>query len=243
MILQKLLSYTRRAVEDYDMIKDGDKICIGVSGGKDSLSLLYALHGLRRFYKNRFELHAITVAMGYDDFDLSKVSELCEKLDIPYSIVRTQIKQIVFEERHEKNPCSLCAKMRRGALNNKALELGCTRIALGHHKEDVIETMMMSMFFEGRHYCFPPVTHMKKTGLYAIRPLIYAPEVGIKAFKKLYDLPVVKSPCPVDGHTKREHMKLLLQEQNSLFPGLPDRMFRSIQTSGIEGWQIKGGNE
>lgn len=238
MKLQKLLSYTRRAVEDYNMIQPGDKIAIGISGGKDSLSLLYALNGLKRFYKHSFEIEAITVAMGYDDFDLTEVRKLCEKLNINYTIVPTQIKQIVFDERQEKNPCSLCAKMRRGALNETAKKLGCTRIALGHHKEDVIETVFMSMFFESRYYCFPPVTYMDRSGLYSIRPLIYTTESELKAFSRQYELPVVKSPCPANGNTKREHMKQLLREQNHLFPGLHDRLFKGLQRSEVEGWKV-----
>lgn len=242
MKLQKLLSYTRRAVEDYDMIKTGDKIAVGISGGKDSLALLYVLHGLQRFYKHSFDLHAITVDMGYDDFDLSAIQALCDSLSIPYTIVKTQIRQIVFDELKESNPCSLCAKMRRGALNNAAKELGCTRIALGHHKEDVIETTFMSQFFEGRYYCFPPVTHLDRTGLFSIRPLIYTPEMALKAFKHSEDLPVVANPCPVDGHTKREAMKQLLLEQNKLYPGLSDRLFHALQTSSVDGWQLEKRN-
>ncbi len=236
--LQQLISKTTQAVDDYQMIQPNDKIAVGVSGGKDSLTLLYTLHGLKRFYKHKFDLVAITVSMGYEHIDLSEVRTLCESLNIPYHVVPTQIGQIVFEERQEKNPCSLCAKMRRGALNAKAKELGVTRIALGHHKEDVIETAFMSMFFEGRYYCFPPVTYMDKSSLYAIRPLIYTKESSIKAFSKAYELPIVKSPCPANEKTAREDMKQLIKEQSKRYPGLPDRLFHAIQTSQIEGWNL-----
>ena len=239
MKLQKLLSYTRRAVDDYHMINDGDKIAIGISGGKDSLAMLYALHGLKRFYPKKFELHAIAVKLGMEPFDLTKVSELCETLNIPFTVVETQIGPIVFDERQENNPCSLCAKMRKGALNNAAVENGCNSVALGHNKDDVVETVMMSMFFAAKYYCFPPVTHLSRIDLYTIRPLLYVPELEIRQFSKLYELPIVKSPCPVDGNTKREYIKTLIKEQSHIFPGLPDRLFKGLQASQVEGWMLK----
>ena len=239
MKLQKLLSYTRRAVDDYDMIHEGDKIAIGISGGKDSLAMLYALHGLQRIYPNKFELHAISIKLGIEPFDLKNVSELCEVLNIPFTIIDTQIGPIVFDERKENNPCSLCSKMRKGALNNAAVELGCNRVALGHNKDDIIETVMMSMFFESRYYCFPPVTHLSRIDLYTIRPLLYVPELEVRQFSKIYDLPIVKSPCPVDGNTKREYIKNLIKEQSHQFPGLPNRLFKGLQTSQVEGWMLK----
>lgn len=239
MKLQRLLSYTRQAVQDYDMIQDGDLIAVGISGGKDSLALLHALHGLRRFYKNRFDIHAITVAMGYEDIDFEGIRRLCKSLYVPYTVVNTQIKQIVFDERHEKNPCSLCAKMRRGALNEAAKKLGCTRVALGHHMEDVLETTFMSMFFEGRYYCFPPVTYLDQIGLFSIRPLIYTPEKDLKVFQRLHDLPVIKSPCPIDGYSNREHMKKLINDQSHLYPGLKNRLFTALQRSDVEGWKLE----
>lgn len=238
MKLQKLLSYTRRAVDDYDMIHEGDKIAIGISGGKDSLALLYALHGLQRFYPNKFDLHAISVKLGMEPFDLKHVSELCETLNIPFTVIDTQIGPIVFEERQENNPCSLCAKMRKGALNDAALSFGCNKVALGHNKDDIIETVMMSMFFEARYYCFPPVTYLTRMQLYSIRPLLYVPELEIRRFAKLYELPIVKSPCPVDGNTKREHIKKLIKEQSKIFPGLPARLFKGLQTSEVPGWKL-----
>ncbi len=222
------------------MIRPGDKICVAVSGGKDSLTLLEILANLRKVYDNTFSLEAITVNLGYEESDFSHINRFCEKLNINYTVVDTQIAKIVFEERQEKNPCSLCAKMRRGALNAKAKELGCTRIALGHHKEDVIETVFMSMFFEARYYCFPPVTYMEQTQLYAIRPLIYTSEKDIRNYAKTVTLPVLESPCPANGNTNREHMKQLLKEQSSLFPGLPNRLFKALQRSSVDGWNMEG---
>jgi tRNA(Ile)-lysidine synthetase-like protein len=236
MKLQKLLSYTRKAVDNYNMINDGDKIAIGVSGGKDSLALLYALKGLQRFYPKKFELEAITVSLGFDDFDLNEVRKLCNELEINYTVVNTDIADIIFNERKEKNPCSLCAKMRKGALNEMAEKLNCNKIALGHHKEDIVETMMLSLFFEGRFYSFSPVTYLDRMKLYSIRPLMYVPEKEIIGFKNKYNLPVVKSPCPADGNTKREYMKNLLSTLEKENPGLIQRLYRAIEGSNINGW-------
>lgn len=235
MKLQQLLSQTRQAIDTYDMIQTGDKIAIGISGGKDSLALLYALHGLRRFYPNSFEIVAITISLGFDDFDLSAVQTLCDSLDVPYHVVKTEISKIVFENRDEKNPCSLCAKMRKGALNEKALELGCNKIALGHHKEDVIETFMLSLFYEGRLQTFLPSTYLDRTGLFSIRPLIFVSERDIIGFKNRHNLPVVSSPCPVDKKTKREDMKELLSQLNYNIPGSKDRMFKAISEGILNG--------
>lgn len=237
MNLQKLMSYSRKAIDQYNMIEDGDKIAIGVSGGKDSLALLYALKGLQRFYPKKFDVIAITVSLGFDNFDLSAVSDLCKQLDVPYTVLNTEIGDIVFNERKEKNPCSLCAKMRKGALNEAAVKLGCNKIALGHHKEDVVETMMLALFYESRFYSFAPVTFLDRSNLYAIRPLMYVPEKDVISFKKAYELPVVTSPCPANGYTKREYMKNLLKTLNKENPNLTDRMFRAIEDSDIKGWK------
>lgn len=211
MKLQQLMSQTRRAIDDYGMIHTGDKIAIGISGGKDSLTLLYALHGLQRFYPEKFDLEAITVDLGNPDFDLSHIRHLCETMQIPYTVVKTEIAQIVFEERKEKNPCSLCAKMRKGALNDAVKKLGCNKIAYAHHKDDIVETMMMSLIYEGHFYSFPPITHLDRTNLTVIRPLMYVSEADVKGFCRKYQLPVVKSPCPADGYTKRQYVKDLLK--------------------------------
>lgn len=231
MKLQKLYSYTRKAIDDYEMINEGDKIAIGISGGKDSLTLLYALSGMRRFYPKKYELAAISVDLGLGIQNMDKIKELCDSLEVPFYIEKTEIGNIVFDVRKEKNPCSLCAKMRKGALNNKALELGCNKIAYAHHKDDIIETMMMSLIYEGRINSFAPVTHLEKTGLYVIRPMMYVSEAEVIGFKNKYQLPVAKNPCPVDGHTKREYSKKLISEINKENPGVKERMFTAISAT------------
>ena len=236
MKLQQLMSQTRRAIDDYGMIHTGDKIAIGISGGKDSLTLLYALHGLQRFYPEKFDLEAITVDLGNPDFDLSHIRHLCETMQIPYTVVKTEIAQIVFEERKEKNPCFLCAKMRKGALNDAVKKLGCNKIAYAHHKDDIVETMMMSLIYEGHFYSFPPITHLDRTNLTVIRPLMYVSEADVKGFCRKYQLPVVKSPCPADGYTKRQYVKDLLRKLNLENPGVKERMFSAIINGNISDW-------
>lgn len=236
MKLQRLLSYTRKAIDDYKMIDDGDKIAIGISGGKDSLTLLYALSHLRHFYPKKFDIEAITVSMGFKDMDLSPVQQLCKELGVNYTIVETEIADIIFSLRKETNPCSLCAKMRKGAFNTKAKELGCNKEAYAHHYDDVIETMMMSLIYEGRFNCFSPVTYLDKSGITLIRPLIYVREADIKGFRNAYNLPVVKNMCPVNGYTKRQYIKELIKTLQSVNPGLKERLFHAIKTSNIPGW-------
>ncbi|MCM1252649.1 MAG: tRNA 2-thiocytidine biosynthesis TtcA family protein [Clostridium sp.] len=237
MKLQQVLSVTRKAVDDYKMIADGDSIAIGISGGKDSLTLLYALHGLKRFYPARFTLHAVTVDLGFQNLNLEEITKLCASLDIPYHIVKTDIGRIIFEDRKETNPCSLCAKMRKGALNDAMKKLGCNKIAYAHHKDDVVETMMLSLIYEGRFHTFRPVTYLDRMDLTVIRPLIYMKEADVIGFVNKYEVPVVKSPCPADGHTKREYAKNVLRQINQEAPGVKDRMFTAIQEQ-IDGWRI-----
>lgn len=236
MKLQQLYSYTRKALDDYQLIEEGDKIAVGISGGKDSLTLLYALAGLRRFYPLPFEIVAVTVDLGYDNFDLTGIEKLCQTLDVPYHVVHTQIAQILFEERQEASPCSLCAKMRKGALNQAVKELGCNKVAYAHHMDDVIETAFLSMIFEGRFYSFPPKTYLDDSELTVIRPMIYVPEANVKGFQNKYELPVVKNPCPVDGNTKREYVKNLIRQMNLDHPGVKTRLFHAIQQGNIPGW-------
>lgn len=238
MQLQQVLSLVRKACEEYNMIEEGDKIAVGISGGKDSLTLLYALAHLRRFYPQKFELYAITVDLGFDNLNLDKIKELCEKLEVDYTIVKTDIANIVFNERKEKSPCSLCAKMRKGALNDAMKQKGINKIAYAHHKDDVVDTMMMSLIYEGRFHTFSPVTYLDRTELYVIRPLMYMKEADVIGFVNKYNVPVVKSPCPVDKHTKREYVKDLLKEINKDNPGVKDRMFTAIKDSNIKGWNI-----
>lgn len=236
MKLQQVLSQVRKACDDYKMIEEGDKIAIGISGGKDSLTLLYALSHLRRFYPVKFEICAITVDLGFGNLDLERIREFCKELDVEYTVLKTEIAEIVFHERKEKNPCSLCAKMRKGALNQAILELGCNKAAYAHHKDDVIETMMMSLIYEGRFHTFAPNTHLDKTGITVIRPLMYMNEVDVIGFVRKYELPVVKSPCPMDGHTKREYIKNLIRNLNLENPGVKDRMFTAILNANEKGW-------
>jgi len=236
MKLQQLLSYTRKAVDDYGMIQPGDKIAVGISGGKDSLALLYALKHLQRFYPNKFDLIAITVNLGYGEFKLDKIRALCEELDVPYYVVDTDIAKIIFEERKEASPCSLCAKMRKGALNDKAKELGCNKVAYAHHKDDIVETMLLSLIYEGRFYSFAPVTYLDRMELTVIRPMMYVPEVDVIGFEKRYALPVEKNPCPEDGVTRREYVKQLLRQLNLENPGVKNRMFTAISNGNIRGW-------
>lgn len=236
MKLQRLYSLTRKAIDTYHMIDDGDQIAIGVSGGKDSLTLLYALHGLSQFYPKKFTLKAITVDLGFDDFDLSPVSDLCRKLSVPYTIISTDIRKILFEERKESNPCSLCAKLRKGALNKAAKESDCNKVAYAHHREDLIETMFLSLIYEGRFYVFPPSTYLDRMDLTVIRPLMLVPEADIKGFRNRYQLPVCKNPCPVDGHTQREYVKILSANLEKENPGVKTRLFHAIVTGNIPGW-------
>lgn len=236
MKLQQVLSHVRKAVDDYHMIEDKDKIAIGISGGKDSLTLLYALHELKRFYPAHFTIHAVTVDLGFDNLNLDRIQALCKELDVEYTVVRTDIARIVFEDRKESNPCSLCAKMRKGALNNAIRTAGCNKVAYAHHKDDVVETMLLSLIFEGRFHTFSPVTYLDKTGLTVIRPLIYMQEADVIGFVNKYHVPVVKSPCPADGHTKREYAKQLLRRLNLENPGVKERLFTAIQNGNMKGW-------
>jgi tRNA(Ile)-lysidine synthase TilS/MesJ len=223
-------------VDEYEMIDEGDRIAIGISGGKDSLTLLYALHGLQRFYPNHFEIEAITVSLGYENFNLEPIRALCHSMGISYTVVDTEIARIVFDERRESNPCSLCAKMRKGAFNQKAKELGCNKIAYAHHKDDVVETMLLSMIYEGRFYSFSPKTFLDRMELTVIRPLMFVSEADVIGFKNKYDLPVIKSPCPADGYTRRHYVKDLLRQLNLENPGVKDRMFSAILNGNIPGW-------
>ena len=237
MELQRLLSLTRKAVDEYNMINEGDSIAVGISGGKDSLTLLYALSGLKKFYPARFDLQAVTVDLGFKDFDTEPVKVLCDSLGIVYTVIDTQIYDIVFNQRRESNPCSLCAKMRKGSLNDAIKKLGCNKVAYGHHKDDVVETLMLSLIYEGRINTFRPVTFLDRTGITAIRPLLYVDEADIIGFANKMQLPVMGKKCPADGNTKREYVKNLLAGINRDNPGVKDRMFTAIQRSTLGGWE------
>lgn len=228
MDLQKLLSLARRAIDDYDMIEEGDSIAVGLSGGKDSITLLYILAAMRRFYPKKYTLKAITVDMGLglDENEVNAVKKVCEDLDVEYVIEKTQIGEIVFNARKESNPCSLCANMRRGALNNTAKKLGCNKVALGHHSDDLIETLFLSLFFEGRLSTFQPVTSLTKSEITVIRPMILIKEKDVIGFAK--DKPVIFNPCPQDKHTKRQYIKDLIKSLERENPDLKKNLLGAI---------------
>lgn len=238
--MKRILSYARRAIDDYEMIKDGDKIAVGVSAGKDSLTLLAAMAELRRFYPKSFYLCAITVDMGFEGMDFSPIRDMCRELDVEYHVVKTEISKVIFDVRKEKNPCSLCAKMRRGALYGYARDIGCNTVALGHHFDDVVETFMLNLFYEGRLGCFQPVTYLSNTGITLIRPMIYMPEKDVRYFASKNSLPIVKSPCPADGNTQREEMKQLLHSLEKQNKGLRYRIFGALQRGEIDGFREFG---
>ena len=228
MKLQQLMSLARRAIDDYSMIDENDRIAVGVSGGKDSLALLMTLNGLSRFYPKRFSIEAISVDLGFGNIDFSRIDDFCRSLDIPYYVAKTSISQIVFDEKKEKSPCSLCAKMRKGAFNTLAREHGCNKSAFGHHKDDIINTMLLSLIFEGRFYSFAPVTYLDRMDITLIRPLMYVEEADIKGFCNANSIPVLKNPCPVDGETKRQYAKELADQINRDHPGAKERIFNAI---------------
>ena len=226
--MQKLMGLVRRCVDDYHMIEAGDRIAVGVSGGKDSLALLVLLAGLREYFNKPYELEAITIDMGLG-MDYSQVAALCEQWNVPYTVVKTEIAPIIFDHRKEKNPCSMCAKMRRGALNQAILDKGFNKLALGHHREDAEETLLMSVLYEARLHTFHPVTHMEDSGVTVIRPMVYAPEREIIHLAKKYAVPVVKNPCPADGHTTRQEMKDMLEELSRRYLALKDEVKEAEQ--------------
>lgn len=234
--MKRIVSYVRKAVEDYDMIQDGDRVAVGVSGGKDSLILLAALANLSRFYPKKFEVLALTLDMGYN-CDYTPIKEFCKKYGVEHIVKNTNIKEVIFDYRKELNPCSLCAKMRRGALNDFAIEQGCRTVALGHHNDDVLETFLLSLLYEGRINCFSPVTYLDRTDIYQIRPLIYTKEGDIKGAAKRNNVPVLKNPCPADGVTKRQEIKDILSSlDKTVNPGMKKRLFTAIKNSSIDGW-------
>ena len=237
--MQKLIGLVRRCVEDYDMIAPGDRIAVGVSGGKDSLALLVFLAELRRYHSTPFTLEAISVDLGFG-MDYSGIRALCEKLDVPFTLVPTQISQVVFEHRKESNPCSLCAKMRRGALNQALVDRGLNKLALGHHYDDAVETFVMNLLFEGRIGCFQPVTDLDRMGVVQIRPMLYLHEKTVDNFVRKMELPVVENRCPIDKSTKREEVKQLVFDLSKTYPDLKERVFGAMQRLPLPEWQPQG---
>ena len=235
--MRLILSHLRRCVEDYDMIQPGDKIAVGVSGGKDSMVLLCAMAKLKEFYPVPFELHAITVHPGVPEMDFGPVAALCEELNIPYHLLQTEIFDIIFNHRKEKNPCSMCAKMRRGAIHNAMQELGLNKIALGHHYDDAVETFFLSLFYEGRLSCFQPVTYLDRTGVTQIRPLLYCSEGMVRGAAQRNGLPIVHNPCPADGNTRRQEVKELVADLSKTYPKLKEYVFGAMQRLPLPAWE------
>ena len=228
----------RKAIDDFNMIEDGDKIAVGLSGGKDSITLLYALYYLKKFYPKKFDIMAITIHPGSETFNTAELEKLCKDLDIEYLIYDSNIAEVVFNIRKEKSPCSLCANMRRGMLNSLAIEHGCNKIALGHHMDDVMETFMMSVFLNGKIHTFAPVTYLSRSNVKTIRPMIYVDEKTIRAVAREKKYPVMGKCCPKDGFTKREYMKDLLKDLKKDIPRVREHVFGAIKRSNIPGWEI-----
>ena len=237
--MQKLMGLMRRCIDDYNMIEAGDKVAVGVSGGKDSLVLLQLLAGLRSYFNKPFELEAITIDMGLG-MDYSSIAALCKQLSVPYTVVKTEIGPIIFDYRKEKNPCSMCSKMRRGALNQALLDKGFNKLALGHHYDDAVETFVMSLIYEGRISCFQPVTNLDRTGIVQIRPMLYIHEKTVDNFAKRMELPVVENRCPVDKSTKREEIKKLVFDLCQTYPDLKERIFGAMQRYPLPEWEPHG---
>ena len=242
--MQKLLSRLRSCVDRYSMIKDGDRIAVGVSGGKDSLALLCVLSELRKFYPEKYDLCALMLDMGFDasetvgaaPSDTSEIAELCSRLGVEFHVKRTEIARVIFDVRKESNPCSLCARMRRGSLHDLAKEYGVNKLALGHHFDDAAETVMLNLFFEARIGCFSPVTYLSRKDLTMIRPLLLTEERDIKTFVKKASLPVMKSPCPMDKTSERAKMKDMLHAFDREHRGLYTRIVGAVERGGIDGW-------
>lgn len=237
MTLQKLYSYTRQCIQQFDLIQDGDKIAIGISGGKDSLTLLYALAGLRKFLPKKFEIIAVTADLGFGEFDISEIRKLCEELEVEYHLIKTDIAEILHQKIQKGTYCAMCAKLRKGAINNFAKDKGCNKVAYAHHQDDMIETMMLSLIYEGQFYCFGPKTYYKEADITVIRPLINIPEKNVIGFRNKYSLPCVKNPCPHDGVTRRQYIKNLVAQINRDNPGVKTKMYNAILKGKIYEWE------
>lgn len=237
LTLQNLLSSVRRCVQDYHMIEPGDRIAVGVSGGKDSLTTLITLQALSKFYPVPFSVEALTIDMGYDGADFSPITALCDSIGVRHTIVPTRLKELIFDVRHESNPCSLCANMRRGAVNRAALELGCRKVAYGHHRDDAVETLLLAELYEGRISCFQPVTYLDRMGITIIRPLLYLTEKDIHSFARRQELPVMPRLCPQDGNSKRTEVKRMIAGMEQQNPGVSARLFGAMQRLPLPGWE------
>ena len=238
--MNRFTGLVRRCVEDYDMIQDGEAVAVGLSGGKDSVALLCALANLRRYFPKRFTLHAVTLDPGFEGMDFQPVEALCAELAVPLAIRRTDMGRIIFEDRQEKNPCALCAKMRRGALNEMVTALGIKKLAFAHHHDDAVETFLLSLLYEGRIACFQPVTYMSRTDVTQIRPMLYASEQSVKNLIVREKLPVVHNPCPQNGKSKREEIKQLIQTLSVAYPDVKTKVFNAMQRYPLPGWEAEG---
>lgn len=236
--MQKILGYMRRAIQEYRLIQDGDRICVGVSGGKDSIVMLYGLQLLRRFINIEYTITGVTLDPGFNgrETDYSAISDFCRDKEIEYHVIKTHIAEIVFDVRKEPNPCSLCARMRRGALHDATVSFGCNKIALGHNYDDAVETFIMNLFTEGRIGCFSPMSYLERKNIHMIRPLLYAPEKDVRRAAVKNELPVVKSNCPADGHTNRQRTKEFLAEADKTYEGIKKRIFGAMQRFDLDGW-------
>ena len=235
--MQKILSYMRKAIDDYNMIEDGDKIAVALSGGKDSISMLMGFKNLQRFYPKKFDIIAVTINPGFANFDIDFLQKLCDSLDVPFVVENSHAQEIVFDIRNEKNPCSLCANLRRGMLNSIAKREGCNKIAIGHNEDDVLETFIMNLFYAGNMSTFAPMSYMDRSDMTLIRPLIYAPEKYIRNFVKRNNIEVMPKACPMDGFSKREDIKNLIKELQIDIPHIRANLYGAIKRSGINGWK------
>jgi tRNA(Ile)-lysidine synthase TilS/MesJ len=237
-MLDKITGHVRRCVDDYNMIEQGETIAVGVSGGKDSMTLLCALANLRKYHPCKIKLHALTLDMGISGMDFTPVKELCKTLDVPLTIKRSNIAKIIFDDRKEKNPCSLCATMRRAALCNMAAKLGINKLALAHHYDDAVETFLLSLLYEGRIHCFMPVTYLDRTGVTQIRPMLYVEEKAIIKMARTQDLPIVHNPCPMNKESKREEVKTLIESFAKTHPDIKSKLFGAMKRLPIKGWDV-----
>lgn len=237
--MQKILGYMRKAIQEYRLIQDGDRICVGVSGGKDSVIMLYGLHLLKRFININYTITGVTLDPGFSgtETDYSPIADFCRDKGIEYHVIKTHIAEIVFDVRKETNPCSLCARMRRGALHDATVSLGCNKIALGHNYDDAVETFIMNLFTEGRIGCFSPISYLERKNIHMIRPLVYAPEKDVKRAAIKNELPIIVSSCPANGHTNRQRTKEFLAEADKTYNGIKDRIFGAMQRFGLDGWR------
>jgi len=235
--MNKISGIVRRCVDDYGMIEAGDRIAVGISGGKDSMLLLCALAKLKEYYPKPFELEAVTLCMGFEGMDFSPVKKLCDELGVYYTLIESDFQHLIFNERQEKNPCSLCAKMRKGAINDVLKERGLNKLALGHHFDDAVETYLMSLIFEGRIYCFQPVTYLDRSDVTQIRPMLYMREDMVERAAARLELPIVKNTCPMDGESSREEIKQLIKTLSQQYPDIKERIFGAMRRLPLKGWE------